>query len=92
MNFFRKFVWKGLVDRVPKDLSDHVIDNAGASLLLNSFVGHDSITWVGHSTFLVSLDGMNILTDPVFSRRVSPFSFSLEKKWTEFYICLLSVQ
>ena len=76
MNFFRKFVWKGLVDRVPKDLSDHVIDNAGASLLLNSFVGHDSITWVGHSTFLVSLDGMNILTDPVFSRRVSPFSFA----------------
>jgi N-acyl-phosphatidylethanolamine-hydrolysing phospholipase D len=33
------------------------------------------LTWIGHSSFLVQVDGLNILTDPVFSRRVSPFSF-----------------
>lgn len=29
-------------------------------------------TWVGHSTFLVQLEGLNFLTDPVFSERCSP--------------------
>jgi len=31
------------------------------------------ITFVNHSTFLIQVDGVNILTDPVWSRRVSPF-------------------
>jgi len=30
------------------------------------------ITWINHSTVLIQVDGMNILTDPVFSERVSP--------------------
>jgi N-acyl-phosphatidylethanolamine-hydrolysing phospholipase D len=34
------------------------------------------VTWIGHSTFLIQVDGLNILTDPVFSRRASPFSFA----------------
>ncbi len=29
-----------------------------------------SITWIGHSTFLIQLDGMNILTDPVWAKRM----------------------
>ena len=76
MNFFRKFFWKGLVDQTPKDLSSHVMNNAGALKLLNSFIDSDSISWIGHSTFLIRLGDVNILTDPVFSRRVSPFSFA----------------
>jgi N-acyl-phosphatidylethanolamine-hydrolysing phospholipase D len=35
--------------------------------------GHrPTATWVGHSTFLLQLDGVNILTDPVWSDRVGP--------------------
>ncbi|KAA3614871.1 MAG: MBL fold metallo-hydrolase [Calditrichaeota bacterium] len=34
-----------------------------------------SITWVGHSSFLIQIEGLNILTDPVWSERVSPVSF-----------------
>jgi len=34
------------------------------------------LTWIGHSSFLIQVDGLNILTDPVFSRRVSPVSFA----------------
>jgi len=30
------------------------------------------LTWVGHSTFLVQQGGLNVLTDPVWSRRASP--------------------
>ncbi len=33
-----------------------------------------SVTWVGHSTLLVQLDGANFLTDPAWSQRVGPFS------------------
>lgn len=30
-------------------------------------------TWVGHSTFLVQVAGLNILTDPIWSDRAGPF-------------------
>lgn len=37
--------------------------------------GELSITFVNHSTFLIQLYGMNILTDPIWSERSSPFSW-----------------
>ncbi|HEX2091486.1 MAG TPA: MBL fold metallo-hydrolase [Longimicrobiaceae bacterium] len=33
------------------------------------------ITWVGHATFLVQVGGLNLLTDPVWSRRASPLQW-----------------
>ncbi|MCB9059731.1 MAG: MBL fold metallo-hydrolase [Calditrichae bacterium] len=35
-----------------------------------------SVTWVGHSTLLIQIDGMNILSDPVWAERASPVSFA----------------
>jgi L-ascorbate metabolism protein UlaG (beta-lactamase superfamily) len=35
-----------------------------------------AVTWIGHATTLVQLDGLNVLTDPVFSERVSPVTFA----------------
>jgi L-ascorbate metabolism protein UlaG (beta-lactamase superfamily) len=32
------------------------------------------VTWLGHSTLLIDIDGRRILTDPVFSDRASPSS------------------
>jgi L-ascorbate metabolism protein UlaG (beta-lactamase superfamily) len=29
-----------------------------------------SITWIGHSTFLIQMDGLNLLTDPVYASRM----------------------
>lgn len=34
------------------------------------------VTFVNHASFLIQLDGQNILTDPVWSKRASPFSFA----------------
>src|SRR4029079_7267939 len=33
------------------------------------------VTWIGHSTVLIQTAGINILTDPIWSERASPFSF-----------------
>jgi L-ascorbate metabolism protein UlaG (beta-lactamase superfamily) len=38
------------------------------------------VTMVGHSTLLVQTAGLNVLTDPVWSDRVSPFSFAGPKR------------
>jgi len=34
-----------------------------------------TMTWIGHATALLQIDGINILTDPMFSQRASPFTF-----------------
>lgn len=34
------------------------------------------VTWLGHSTVLLELDGRRVLTDPVFGERASPVSFA----------------
>ncbi|MEJ0055124.1 MAG: MBL fold metallo-hydrolase [Bacteroidota bacterium] len=38
------------------------------------------ITFVNHSTFLIQVDGINILTDPVWSERTSPFQWAGPKR------------
>jgi L-ascorbate metabolism protein UlaG (beta-lactamase superfamily) len=34
------------------------------------------VTWLGHSTMLLEIDGKRVLTDPVFGQRASPVSFA----------------
>ncbi|HEY3501027.1 MAG TPA: MBL fold metallo-hydrolase [Polyangiaceae bacterium] len=41
------------------------------------------ITWFGHSSLLVELDGRRVLTDPVWSERCSPSSFLGPKRFFE---------
>ena len=33
-------------------------------------------TWLGHSTVLLEIDGVRVLTDPVWGERASPFAFA----------------
>jgi L-ascorbate metabolism protein UlaG (beta-lactamase superfamily) len=39
------------------------------------------ITWMGHSTSIVEIDGMRILIDPVWDKRASPTSWSGPKRF-----------
>ena len=43
----------------------------------------DSLTWLGHSTFIVSLDNKKILIDPMLGPRASPVSFIGPKRYSE---------
>lgn len=38
-------------------------------------------TWLGHSTVLLEIDGVRVLTDPVWGDRASPFSFAGPKRF-----------
>ncbi|MBC7894474.1 MAG: MBL fold metallo-hydrolase [Cytophagaceae bacterium] len=37
--------------------------------------GSIRVTWINHASVLVQLDGINIITDPIYSDRASPFSW-----------------
>jgi L-ascorbate metabolism protein UlaG (beta-lactamase superfamily) len=39
------------------------------------------VTWLGHSTLLIEIDGVRVLTDPVWSNRVSPVRFAGPKRF-----------
>jgi L-ascorbate metabolism protein UlaG (beta-lactamase superfamily) len=39
------------------------------------------VTWLGHSTLLLELDGRRVLTDPVFGDRASPARFAGPKRF-----------
>jgi L-ascorbate metabolism protein UlaG (beta-lactamase superfamily) len=40
-------------------------------------------THINHSTVLIQMDSINILTDPIFSKRASPFYFAGPKRYRE---------
>ena len=39
------------------------------------------VTWLGHSTILLEIDGHRFLTDPVWSERIGPTGFAGPKRW-----------
>lgn len=42
--------------------------------------GLSRITFINHATFLIQMNGVNILTDPIWSRRASPVNFAGPKR------------
>src|SRR5438132_992711 len=70
--FFARKAWTSLVGR---DGAAPRVPYDRAAMLENP-----SLTWIGHSTLLVRMDGVTFLTDPVFSERASPVSFAGPKR------------
>jgi N-acyl-phosphatidylethanolamine-hydrolysing phospholipase D len=65
--FFARKAWTSLV---PRSGAAPVVPYDREAIMHNP-----SVTWIGHSTMLVRMDGATLLTDPVFSKRASPISF-----------------
>lgn len=72
VGFFATRVWSTTFRPRSADLPR--VKNDGRALRANT--GDPTVTWVGHSTLLIQLGGVNLLTDPQWSRRASPFSFA----------------
>jgi L-ascorbate metabolism protein UlaG (beta-lactamase superfamily) len=75
----------GIVDSIlgkkpkkPKSYDFEVIENDGSFLRNNK--DQFTVTWIGHSTLLIQIDGFNILTDPIWSDRASPVGFMGPKR------------
>jgi len=65
-------------DQVPPYKPDIVAPDLG--LIRHPDPGRIQLTWIGHSSFLLQVNGLNILFDPVYSERASPFSFAGPKR------------
>ncbi|MFN5723924.1 MAG: MBL fold metallo-hydrolase, partial [Betaproteobacteria bacterium] len=75
-----RWQYERLRDGLPKPPSAPVLGVAPDLTLLNSNSPQPRITWVGHSTLLVQVDGVNLLTDPHWGQRASPFKFAGPKR------------
>ena len=69
--------WK-LLGGQPADWPQLSTAGSVAPTLPTSLVSNETaVTFIGHSTFLFQFaDGLNVLTDPVWSERVSPVTFA----------------
>jgi len=70
--FFLRKAWTSLLPRT-----------GGARLVpydREAILHNPSVTWIGHSTLLVRMDGVTFLTDPIFSERAGPLSFTGPKR------------
>lgn len=70
-----RWQFERLRDGLPKPPEAPVLGVAPNLELINSNSPEPKITWVGHATLLVQVDGINLLTDPHWGNRASPFSF-----------------
>ena len=67
-NFFSR--WASATERAP--WPDHV--RVAPTVPPRRVEGEEMrVTWIGHSTVLIQTQGLNILTDPIWSERASPF-------------------
>ena len=67
---------KWQVSRQPGEWAEHSDDVYGSPPPERVESGRLRVTFINHSTTLIQMDGVNILTDPVWSDRVSPVSFA----------------
>lgn len=81
-SFFQVIKWKLTSAAVawPMNLTDHKTHPQFATNLKPNEI---TVTFVNHASFLIQTRFGNILTDPIFSQRASPFSFAGPKRSRE---------
>jgi len=61
------------VQKIDWDLLKSFVDASETTTALSSCPQPKiAVTWIGHATCLLQMDGFNVLTDPMFSKRCSP--------------------
>jgi L-ascorbate metabolism protein UlaG (beta-lactamase superfamily) len=72
--------WENGVPAIPDGGWTFPVDKPDAAYL-RANRSETTVTWIGHATLLLQVGGLNILTDPVWSERASPFTFLGPKRW-----------
>ncbi|MCR9278565.1 MAG: MBL fold metallo-hydrolase [Pseudomonadaceae bacterium] len=65
------------------DADKHSIPTASPALADATSQDNATVTWVGHATVLIQHQGINVLTDPVFSDYASPVQWAGPKRVTK---------
>ena len=74
MATFKEF-WKWRKEsKRPEPLSFPLVKNDPQFLKENR--SQKTLTWIGHASFLIQIDGINIITDPHLTKRASPVVFA----------------
>ncbi len=73
-------VLKYAFTRKPEPYKENYETTVRQEPLLPSPTQGTNITFVNHATFLIQVNGKNILTDPVWSKRCSPFQWAGPKR------------
>jgi N-acyl-phosphatidylethanolamine-hydrolysing phospholipase D len=73
-----KFLWQmRTLAFSPPQLPRRVADVA----MLKANRTRDTLTWIGHASFLLQLGGLNVLTDPHLTERASPLPFGAPRRF-----------
>lgn len=70
-----RWYYERLRDGLPKPPTRPIPSVKPDAALLKANRTQTTVTWLGHATLLLQIDGLNILTDPHWGERASPFSF-----------------
>lgn len=76
---FLKWKWEQLWKDIPGPDGYH-FELAKTDPQLLKTVAGNTLTWIGHATVLLKMDGKFILTDPQFSERASPVQWAGPKR------------
>lgn len=69
------FFWRRVKVTVSPRSGASVPVNGGSEYFASGSQDGPTVTWVGHATVLVEMDGVRFLTDPMWSKRASPLAW-----------------
>ncbi len=78
--FYLRRFWGSIF--TPNIPDGHVLPETESVELLNAIKG-DSITWLGHASFLIKISGITILTDPFLTEFASPVSWAGPRRFVD---------
>jgi L-ascorbate metabolism protein UlaG (beta-lactamase superfamily) len=70
---------RGMGERVPRQSPGPF--KTDASVYRESAASGLRVTWMGHSSLLIEMDGINVLIDPVWDERASPMTWAGPKRF-----------
>ncbi|VAX04263.1 hypothetical protein MNBD_GAMMA20-1049 [hydrothermal vent metagenome] len=78
--FYMRRFWGSIF--TPDVPDGHVLSESESIRMLNSVKG-DSLTWLGHASFLIKISGKTILTDPFLTEFASPVSWAGPRRFVK---------